>query len=303
MPRIWRICVHIPHVDGYGQAVHKAKDMSKARVSGGHLTLFAWKSLIPGILRRFAWCVAVRFDCLRREVKMYCRPKPPPSYPYTSEHGRTQKATIEHIFGSLGDTADVQHEDAPWSVGWQMNERNLVWTDAMKLRLLKKVAAAELQISEREFEVRLGQLTNLLPDLADLWQLASPKLVARLAFHVQTVGQRLLHLRRIFPACNASMLVSNKLSLLLDDDLAMVQDAAARLRQLLPGLNMDMLVQSYPQMLDVEAFAAALQDVERLLPGKTPLQWMQSSPDTVLRLMKGKTMIPYDEAPGDRNKL
>jgi hypothetical protein len=40
-------------------------------------------------------------------------------------------------------------------VGWMMNERNLVWGDDLKLRLIKRGASDELGISEEEVEARL----------------------------------------------------------------------------------------------------------------------------------------------------
>jgi hypothetical protein len=56
-----------------------------------------------------------------------------------------QKATLEHIFKP--DHGDVDMEAAasssagsvaaPWSVGWQINERNMMWNDDLKLRLIK----------------------------------------------------------------------------------------------------------------------------------------------------------------------
>jgi len=69
------------------------------------------------------------------------------AYPYNSGDERKQKATIEHIFqpdasdlastASTAAAADATSEadrlQAPWAVGWQMNERNIMWNDALKL--------------------------------------------------------------------------------------------------------------------------------------------------------------------------
>lgn len=72
-----------------------------------------------------------------------------PAYPYNSGDSRQQKATLEHIFKPQ-DHGDVDVEavaeaaastsgrvQAPWAVGWQMNERNIMWSDELKLRLIK----------------------------------------------------------------------------------------------------------------------------------------------------------------------
>jgi hypothetical protein len=60
-----------------------------------------------------------------------------PMHAGTPGEGR-QKATIEHVFGRLGgDQADGGGGQQPWDFGWQMSERNLVWSDQLKLRLVK----------------------------------------------------------------------------------------------------------------------------------------------------------------------
>jgi hypothetical protein len=85
-------------------------------------------------------------------------PGPGATYPYNAGPGeRRQKATIEHVFapgeggggastsgsgsdgGSTGSSggADTRRPQAPWSVGWQMSERNLVWNDELRMRLIR----------------------------------------------------------------------------------------------------------------------------------------------------------------------
>jgi hypothetical protein len=73
--------------------------------------------------------------------------KASPAYPYNSGDSRTQKATLEHIFKpdhgevDIGATAEAASTSgrvqAPWDIGWQMNERNIMWNDDLKLRLIK----------------------------------------------------------------------------------------------------------------------------------------------------------------------
>jgi hypothetical protein len=71
-----------------------------------------------------------------------------PAYPYHSGDGRSQKATLEHIFQPDHGEVDMQaaasssvstsgNLQAPWSVGWQVNERNIMWSDDLKMRLIK----------------------------------------------------------------------------------------------------------------------------------------------------------------------
>ncbi len=58
------------------------------------------------------------------------------SYAYNSGSSAGQrKITIEHVYWekSSGRTGPP----GPWQMGWQMSERNLVWNDDLKVRLLK----------------------------------------------------------------------------------------------------------------------------------------------------------------------
>ena len=57
---------------------------------------------------------------------------------YTYNSGRSterKKATIEHVYEKEG--GGREGPPSPWNMGWQMNERNLVWNDDLKARLLK----------------------------------------------------------------------------------------------------------------------------------------------------------------------
>ena len=46
------------------------------------------------------------------------------------------KATLEDVFKN-SSTATFVSDHAPWSMGWQTNERNIMWNDDLKLRLIK----------------------------------------------------------------------------------------------------------------------------------------------------------------------
>jgi hypothetical protein len=120
-------------------------------------------------------------------------------------------------------------------------------------------ASRELGISEQDLEERLATLTRLLPDLAERLHRAPVKMVAQLAANTHDIAVRLLLLKRLFPAANLSVMVGNRLRLLIEDDMQDVTRAASRLRELLPGVNVDAFVADFPAVLDVEAFEMALQ--------------------------------------------
>ena len=48
-------------------------------------------------------------------------------FKYKSTDGHS-KATIEDVYGG-SKTSSGLFDEAPWAVGWQMNERNMVWND------------------------------------------------------------------------------------------------------------------------------------------------------------------------------
>lgn len=176
-----------------------------------------------------------------------------------------------------------------------MNERNVMWNDDLKLRLIKRIAADELGLSDAELEGRLQQLGALLPGLEARLAKAPAKLVARLAANTGEVALRLLQLKETFPQADLSLMINNRLTLLLDDDLVHVAAAAGRLRQLLPDINVDRFAQTFPVVLDVECFEMALEDARRIMPGIDVTQMLRANPDVILSLVKGKNMIPYDQ--------
>ncbi|KAF6256115.1 hypothetical protein COO60DRAFT_1640964 [Scenedesmus sp. NREL 46B-D3] len=192
-----------------------------------------------------------------------------------------------------------------WGVGWQLDERSLLWNDDVKIRLVTRVAAQEPGMSEAELQDRLATLRNLLPDLAPRLAKAPPKRLAQLAAATHTLAARLLRLRFIFPKAshryltslqaNISALVERRLSLLLEDDLGEVEAAAARLCDLLPGILVDTFVEAHPQVLEVRDFEAAIEDAKRMMPHIDVATALRNSPELVLSFQKGKHLIPYDE--------
>jgi len=218
------------------------------------------------------------------------------SFPYTSNDGkRLQKATLQHVdalaqhvFGSpKGSSPD------PWALGWQANERSL-WSSELKVQLIRRIASDELGISEEEMAWRMDQLLLLLPGLAQRLARAPPKLVARAATHTPQIAMRLMRLKAAFPSADVAMMVGNRLSLLLDDDITDIDSTAGELRKLLPGLDVDRFVAEYPLVLDLQCFKRALEDCKLLL-NKDPSEVLRANPQLVLNLVKGKNMVPYDQ--------
>jgi len=201
-------------------------------------------------------------------------------YPYNAgPHERPQKATLEHIFGPLSGSGGSGSDDdgggastsgrpppallgeppaAPWEPLWQMSERNVAWSDDLRARLVQRLAADALGLSDEQLGDRLAQLSALLPGMSARLALAPPALLARLAASPAAVAARLLDLKRLFPAADAGAMAERRIALLLDDELPALEAAAGRLRALLGprGVSADLLVQNHPSVLDVDAFEA-----------------------------------------------
>mmetsp|Transcript_25853 Transcript_25853/g.70125 ORF Transcript_25853/g.70125 Transcript_25853/m.70125 type:complete len:274 (+) Transcript_25853:1986-2807(+) len=196
------------------------------------------------------------------------------------------KATIEQVFGPMQGKAAPSGLESPWELGWQVNERNLVWNDGLKVALIKRVAASELQLSDEQMDQRLEQLAVLLPGLVPRLMNAPPKLVAKAAANVGGVAARLLELKQAFPQADILTMVNNRLSLLADDEYLSGQfsKVAERLGQLLPGINVGAFVAEYPLVLDVDDFERAIEDVKMM--GLDPVRMLRSNPSIVLAQVK-----------------
>ena len=195
----------------------------------------------------------------------------------------------------LSEERQQAYRDAPWSRTFHLNERNLVWTDDFKERLLKKVAAEELDVSQAELESRLLVLQTLMPDAAGKLANLNVSTLVLLVKNIEEIPMRLLVVKSVFPEANASLLairsswmLSRKCS--LDELEERLQRTADDLRDLFPRLNVDKVVEENPEVLDVEALKEALdeaksigvQDVESL---------MGRDPQSILGFQRGGRMI------------
>ncbi|KAK9831855.1 hypothetical protein WJX81_002077 [Elliptochloris bilobata] len=224
--------------------------------------------------------------------------EPLPPFTYNSSDGRP-KATIEQAL-SMSSAEHMQRGPArPWNLGWQMNERNLVWNDDLKLRLIKRVAAEELGCREEDMEERLQSLQALLPDMVGRLPSMKPKLIAQLASNPQRLANALVQLKRMFPGANPALLVARRPALALQGDLADVDAAGQQLRDLLPGVDVDRLVEAHPSALDVASFRAALDEARRIMPSLDLTAALNANPDVIFGFQRGASLIPYDPAGPD----
>ncbi|PSC71336.1 ATP-dependent zinc metalloprotease FTSH mitochondrial [Micractinium conductrix] len=145
---------------------------------------------------------------------------------------------------------------------------------------VRALVARQLRVSEEEAGARLQQLELLLPNLG---QQVEPAVLARLAMDVGAVTRRLLQLRLIFPEADAFKLALRAPILVLGASRPRLERAAQQLRRLLPGLNVDRLVEAAPELLDVKALRGALKDFQRAEPELDLAQVLAMDPSMVFR--------------------
>lgn len=81
----------------------------------------------------------------------------------------------------------------------------------------------------------------------------------------------------------------------------MMETSAKGLRSILPDLNVDILVEKNPIMMDIDCFEEAVKDAYRMMDDIDIQNLMARDPDLILSLQKGSNMIPYDEVPGTKH--
>ncbi|CAD7699318.1 unnamed protein product [Ostreobium quekettii] len=220
-----------------------------------------------------------------------------PTATYNSGDGRA-KTTLEQVFRGEGSTRRVQELEPPWQLGWQMNERNLMWNEGLKLRLVMKIASEELGMEEDHFQRQLEVMQQLLPGFGPRVATMPPKLIAALVGIAPEVATKLVELKSMLPEADVSSLCLQRPSLLLDADLAALRRDVDRLRRLLPRTDVDALVERHPVVLDVPGFEEAMADVRRMMGEGTDVEELLArNPDIILALQKGEDMIPYDPVP------
>ncbi|GAB4820638.1 hypothetical protein N2152v2_007684 [Parachlorella kessleri] len=180
-------------------------------------------------------------------------------------------------------------------MGYQMSEAGIMWNDELKLRLILRVVADQLHLSDEAVAERLRQLALLMPTLQQKLPAMKPQLIARLAADVPAVAAAMLQLKDVFPEADVAKLAVREPALVLGFDMVRLRGVAEELRQLLPRLNVDRLVEENPSMLDVRQFAEAMQEAKRIMPSLDIQQAMANDPQVILGFQRGSQLIPYDE--------
>ena len=276
-------------VEPMAGGVHSQKNIQKMLGSLRHHVVFAqpFVNALPHCALKFTTIVRAKTN---KNDTYY-------EFTYQGSDGRL-KATFEQAFKAINANDTVppspSASQAPWELGYQMSEKNLAWNDDLKSRLLSRVAADRLQLSDEELEERLTTLTALLPDISSKLAYMHPDTLVRMLSTIETLPAQLMALKETFPDANVSKLALRAPELVLDMPPDLVQSIAARLHELLPTLNIDKLVEENPSMLDVEELQVAIAEAQRLMPSLDVVKSMGSDPQMILSFQRGSQLIPYD---------
>lgn len=160
--------------------------------------------------------------------------------------------------GGGGHRAAGSRTQAPWTLTFDLKERDTQWTEENQARLVRIVAGYQLNLATEEVERRLDELSVLLPQVAVRCAYIKPSTLAELLRDPAALVARLLQLRQLMPGADISALAAAEPELLLLRDVAAIQADLARLRQLLgDGAEIDGLVQQQPQFLDAQLVRCA----------------------------------------------
>jgi hypothetical protein len=195
----------------------------------------------------------------------------------------------------LSEEMQRSYQDAPWSRSFHLNERNLVWNDEFRERLLTKIAAEELNLSLAEVESRLLVLQTLMPDAVGKLANMNVSSLVLLLENIDEVPMRLLAVKSVFPDANASLLairstwmLSRKYS--TDELEQRLRRTADELRGLFPRLNVDKIVEENPEVLDVGALKEAMEEA-KTMGVKDVETLMGRDPQAILGFQRGGRMI------------
>lgn len=107
------------------------------------------------------------------------------------------------------------------------------------MKLLQRIAADKLNVSDEKFSGKLSKLQQLLPNLGRKLGVMKPDIIVQLAADPDALAMKLVRLKEIFPEADTAQMVCSQLSLVLSTDLQSIAASAKELRQLLPNVNVD----------------------------------------------------------------
>uniref|UniRef100_A0A7S0URR9 Uncharacterized protein n=1 Tax=Polytomella parva TaxID=51329 RepID=A0A7S0URR9_9CHLO len=173
---------------------------------------------------------------------------------------------------------------SPWSVCYQLNERNIAWEDNVQIRLICSVLATRLNCTIEEVEQKLNEVGAVFPDMLTRLTTTKVDILESYINNLPVLAVRLLSFKTLLPGVNVSKMLSMNPKLLLDWDEHSLAERLSYLRRKLPGLRVELLVPDEPSILRADA-DALIDAAKRLLPNEDPLSAIATKPQMLLSMV------------------
>ncbi|KAL4450220.1 hypothetical protein ABPG77_010889 [Micractinium sp. CCAP 211/92] len=195
------------------------------------------------------------------------------------------------------DIEEAASGSAPWKMGYQCNERYLKWDSSAQRQLVLIWVAQQLDLTLEQLEGRLAELALLLPGLDAKLGRMQAKLVLALVKDLPATSERVLHLRRLLPSLDLSALLAQYPWILVEVTPAQVESQLVSLAAALPAnIDVERLVAAEPMFLRAD-IAAVLAELQRLVPGRDPVELLLADPSGVLDMQSAglKASLEIDD--------
>ena len=155
----------------------------------------------------------------------------------------------------------------PWEFGFQLNERYLKWNDSAQAQLVKLVVQDKLQLSRAQLQMRLNELTVILPDLTERLETLTAPLLSDLLRDPDEIANRVLLLKTLLPNLDLGQAVRRYPELVARHTASELEEHVNRLRDAFDGdvFQVGELLTKEPRCLKVDV-DEVLKVVKRLLP-------------------------------------
>jgi len=166
-----------------------------------------------------------------------------------------------------------------------MNERFLEWDAAASRELIKRVLAQKLSVSDEEVDARLAELGTLVPDMVARMDRTRADILLAMVSDTSATMSKLMAMRDLLPGVNVSLLVSRWPQIMLDYTPESLKARLDDMRRVLPGVRVEALVDLEPMMLKAD-LDKVLANIRRIMPGHDPVAVLLAQPAMVLDMQQ-----------------
>lgn len=175
----------------------------------------------------------------------------------------------------------LPQSETPWGFAFQMNERFLDWDASASKRLVRMTLAKKLNLTDDEVEARLAELGRLVPDMVNRMECTRADILLSMLQNTAGTVSMLMAMRELLPGVNVSLLVSRCPQILMDYTPQTLADRLESMRRVLPDVRVEALVDAEPHMLKAD-LDQVLASIRRIMPGVDAVGVLLAQPHMVL---------------------